>query len=130
MSTNSSEMDVELLAFNFTRNHYENKYNKQYLPIALKYVIIQFSKRVIASKLLTLKDDLALFSLLSTKISCIRRFNLLFTASDHGYLAAKFHELCDDKGPTITIIKSNWQYIWWLCFKTMDIEKDTSRLHF
>ena len=31
---------------------------------------------------------------------------LLFRGSTHGYSASRFHQLCDDKGPTITIIKS------------------------
>jgi len=29
---------------------------------------------------------------------------LLYRASEHGFSNAKFHELCDDKGPTITLI--------------------------
>jgi hypothetical protein len=31
---------------------------------------------------------------------------LLFSGSTHGWKISKFHELCDDKGPTITVIKS------------------------
>jgi hypothetical protein len=31
---------------------------------------------------------------------------LLFRGSTHGCRAAKFHSLCDNKGPTITFIKS------------------------
>ena len=31
----------------------------------------------------------------------------MFRASDHEYKARKFHEFCDDKGPTVTIVKAN-----------------------
>jgi hypothetical protein len=31
---------------------------------------------------------------------------LLYSGKTHGWKASKFHELCDKKGPTITIIKS------------------------
>ena len=31
---------------------------------------------------------------------------LLFRGSTHGWSPSKFHQLCDDKGPTITIFKS------------------------
>jgi hypothetical protein len=31
---------------------------------------------------------------------------LLYSGSTHGWERSKFHELCDEKGPTITVIKS------------------------
>jgi len=31
---------------------------------------------------------------------------LLYRAGLHGWTANKFHELCDDQGPTITVMKS------------------------
>jgi len=30
----------------------------------------------------------------------------LYKATEHGYQAAKFHSLCDNKGPTLTLIKT------------------------
>jgi hypothetical protein len=36
---------------------------------------------------------------------------LLFRGSTQGWSPSKFHELCDDKGPTITIFKSKAQMI-------------------
>ena len=39
-----------------------------------------------------------------------KNLHLLFRASEHeSSLAEKFHELCDGKGPTITIIRSDYQ---------------------
>ena len=31
---------------------------------------------------------------------------LIYRASEHGYTAKSFHNYCDDKGPTLIIIKS------------------------
>jgi hypothetical protein len=31
---------------------------------------------------------------------------LLYSGSTHGWERSKFHELCDEKGPTITVMKS------------------------
>ena len=98
---------LELITSHYVRNNYEKEYN-QNVPMALKYLILQFSNKVFSRKLLSNKQDLGLYKLISTKLSNIHRFNLLFRASDHEYSAAKFHEYCDNKGPTITIIQSNW----------------------
>lgn len=35
----------------------------------------------------------------------------LYVGSDHEFSAAKFHEMCDDKGSTITICKSEHDHI-------------------
>ena len=35
------------------------------------------------------------------------KWKLLYKASEHGYSAKSFHEYCDDKGPTLIIIKSS-----------------------
>ena len=105
--TSSQSSDLQLVTFNYIRNQYEKKY-KQDVPMALKYLTMKFSNRIIGCKLLTIKQDIKFFKLLTTKLPSIRRFNLLFRASDHKYSAAKFHEYCDNKPGTITIIKSNW----------------------
>ena len=99
----------ELVVWHHIRNEYENKYSQhRHVPLALKYLISQFSKRIIGSTLLTTKEDLEFFQLLTTKLPATIKFKCLFRASDHGFSASEFHKLCDEKGPTITIIKSNW----------------------
>ena len=108
MSSTKQATDSELVTWNFIRNHYEDKRNSQNVPMALKYLIVQFSKRIIGCKMLNVKQDMEFFNLLLTKLPSIRRFKLLYRASDNAYSHEKFHELCDDKGPTICIIKSNW----------------------
>ena len=38
-------------------------------------------------------------------------WRLIYRASEHGYKAKSFHEYCDDKGPTLVIIKSSGGWI-------------------
>eukprot|EP01084_Bolivina_argentea_P103946 186168_1 len=106
MSTN-----MELVVWYFVRREYEHKFDQIDIPMALKYLIRNFSNPIIGSKLITIKEDLYFIELLLTKLSNIYKFNLLYRASENEYLANKFHELCDGYGPTITIIKSNYGHI-------------------
>ena len=39
------------------------------------------------------------------------KWKLLYRASEHRYTAKSFHEYCDDKGPTLIIIKSSGGWI-------------------
>ena len=39
------------------------------------------------------------------------QWKLLYRASEHGYTAESFHECCDDKGPTLIVIKSDGGWI-------------------
>ena len=102
----SQPSDLELVVFNFIRNNYEAKHKKN-VPMALKYLTLQFSNRFVECSLLSLRQDIDFFKLLLTKLTTIRRFQLLFRASDHNYSADKFHEYCDNKPGTISIIKSS-----------------------
>ena len=38
-------------------------------------------------------------------------WKLIYRASEHGYTAESFHEYCDDKGPTLVVIKSSEGWI-------------------
>ncbi len=38
-------------------------------------------------------------------------WKLIYRASEHGYTAESFHECCDDKGPTLIVIKSDGGWI-------------------
>ena len=107
--SNRGANDTELIVWNLIRTEYENKFNVQHNPIALKYIIIQFTKRIIeCDQMLTIKEDLDFFRLISKKFSKeIRKFRNLYKASDHNYPHKAFHTLCDYKSSTITIIPSN-----------------------
>ena len=39
------------------------------------------------------------------------KWKLLYRASEHGYTAESFHQYCDDKGPTLIVIKSSGGWI-------------------
>ena len=77
--------------------------------MALKYIMKRYAKNMIPSKLLTWRQDLAFVESLKVKLPNIKRIELLFRASEHNInlSAHKFHRACDNKGATITIIKSN-----------------------
>ena len=95
--------NLELVISNFIRNNYENKYDKQPVPMALKYLMTKFSLQIIPSTILTIQQDLKFYELLKTKLSNIKTFKLLFTASNHNYSAKQFHSFCDNQGPTLSI---------------------------
>lgn len=99
---------MELVVSNYIRNNYESKCNAGHVPVALQYIIIQFSNKIISCRFLTMKQDLDLYELLTTRLSNIRRFKSLYKASEHNYSTKQFHSLCDNKGATITIIKSEF----------------------
>ena len=56
------------------------------------------------------------------------KWKLIYRASEHGYTAESFHEYCDDKGPTLIVIKSSggwifggyttqsWRGGWWCIY--------------
>ena len=106
MSSGQSN-DLEMIVSHYIRSNYENRYNEQHIPMALKYVILKFSKKLLESNLLCHQKDLDLAKILTTKLFNVRKATLLYRASEHGYCAKKFHSFCDDKGPTVTVIQSN-----------------------
>ena len=108
MSSITQPSDSELVIWNYVRNQYENLKHAQNVPMALKYLILQFSKKIISSKMLTVKQDIEFFKSLISKLPSIRKLKLLYRASENAFSSTKFHELCDDEGPTIAIIESNW----------------------
>ena len=39
------------------------------------------------------------------------KWKLLYRASEHEYTGKSFHEYCDDKGPTLMVVKSSGGWI-------------------
>ena len=59
--------------------------------------------------MLTLEEDMKFYQLLllrSDRSLILKRFKLLFKASEHMYSACEFHKFCDGHAPTLTIIQS------------------------
>ena len=105
---------LELIVWCYIRKEYEIRGIRNTVPAALKYLIKLFSKQIIGSNMLSNKEDLDFIQLLSaTKLPNIlkNKFKLLYRASENNYSSSKFHELCDGHGPTITIIRSNFDNI-------------------
>ena len=59
------------------------------------------------SVLLTTSDQSNFVKNTVPNYSSSTKFNLLFRGSRDGWKSTDFHSNCDNKGPTITIIKSN-----------------------
>ena len=109
MSSTDDRDDFEIIVWNYVRKQYENKYNKQQIPIALKYIISKFSKRLIPCTLLTFKEDLEFHNLLMSKLSATKNttsYKVLYKASDNSYSSQEFHHKCARELNTVTIIKS------------------------
>ena len=103
---------LELIVWHFVRREYEDRWNRSNVPMALKYLIKAFSNKIIGSKRMTIKEDLDFVQLLRTsKLPNIARFKLLFRASENDFSATMFHQKCNDKQPTLTIIESNHGHI-------------------
>ena len=97
---------LDLILSHYVRNNYECKYD-QHIPITLRCLMMRFSNKIIPCQLLTIQEDLAFYQLLAANSLKIKKCELLFKASDHNFCTTKFHALCDGKGATITIFKSN-----------------------
>ena len=113
MSTSQANK-IELIVWWFTRQNYENHKQHGNVPAALKYLIRNFASKIFNSNILSMEQDYDLYHILSNKLSNrykIKKVKLLYRASEHNYLASKFHQLCDGKGETVTIIKSNFKNI-------------------
>ena len=108
--SHTEEYDVKLVMFHFIRIYFEKTF-KQDVPMAIKYIILLYSKRCIGCKLLSLSEDISLFALLNKRINdcVIKNFKLLYRASDNQFSACSFHRKCVglDKWRQIVIIKSN-----------------------
>ena len=88
---------IELVVFNFTRHHYEEKYDI-YIPESLKDLIIEFLQKIFASNILSWKQDTDFFQLLRTKLMdkiSDRQLKLIYRASEHNFTAKSFHNECD-----------------------------------
>eukprot|EP01084_Bolivina_argentea_P126552 224058_1 len=98
---------LQIIVWHFIQTEYERQTNVN-IPLSLKYLIRNYSKKTIDSSMITNKEDLNFMQLLLPKLPTFNGFKLLYKASQHKYSANKFHELCDGHGPTLCIIQSNF----------------------
>ena len=138
------DIKLEFIVWFFIRKSYESKYKNVYIPVALKYLITNFTQKIITSNLLTINEDLQFYQLLSNKLleneisnplnpninntkSSSFKFKFLYKASDNNFTSDSFHKFCDNYSSTIIIIKSNYGNIFggytsikWQSPSTMD----------
>ena len=110
MST-ESHRKIELIVSYFIRINIHQKYSHIIIPSDIQQLIEQFGRKSIGSNLLTHTEDIQFLQLLSTEKSSIfdsKEFELLYVASQHEYSAKQFHLLCDNKGPLLVIIQSEF----------------------
>ena len=82
-------------------------------------IIYQYYVIKLASKILDSEEQLAFMNFLFDELSHQKEnesikslgTDLLYRASDNKYRASKYHELCRDKGSTITIIHNEFDHV-------------------
>eukprot|EP01084_Bolivina_argentea_P099422 178726_1 len=103
-------LKIEYTIHGFTRLNYEQIHNK-YIPIGIKSIIIKYCGYFfIDSSILNGNEKIILADhILKNKINDGENdgIHLLFRATRDGFSEKKFHELCDNKGATVVIIKNN-----------------------
>ena len=112
----SQPTTFDMITWWFVRNYFEQTDKGRNVPAALKYLMRNFSSKIFNCNILSMKQDLDLFKLLSQQIPIVSpsssiKIKALYHASDHQFLASKFHQCCDNHCNTITIIKSNFNNI-------------------
>eukprot|EP01084_Bolivina_argentea_P310008 536307_1 len=108
--------ELELITWYYSRTECEEPNNHRIsVPVALKYLICNYLKKLIQSKILTMDEE---DNFLKIKVNYGLKFfkqiptmKLLFRASEHNFSAKQFHKFCDNKGPTLVIIESNYGHV-------------------
>ena len=100
--------------YGYVRNNYNGVYPEDIIKLIYMFYLLCIDSKIINDKgqssLLNLlydtlkgKEDYKNIKSMDTK--------LLYRASENSYLASKFHELCNNKGATITIARSDKDYV-------------------
>lgn len=75
-----------------------------HVPQVLQNIVMEVSNILTNAQIVSLKSE----------FKSATKFLRLFVGSDHRFRSRKFHDLCDNKGPTISICKSNTNAIFGL----------------
>ena len=116
--SNMGHLQIQtLLVYGYISKHYR----RAKLPNDIMNIIVKFYQDHMESSFLNINEQLQLLDLLkhtlktqpkykSKRISVIS-LKLLYRASDNEYAAKAFHDKCDKKGPTVTIIHSKVNHV-------------------
>ena len=105
-SSSIIEHSLKLLTFGYIKHYFKHD-----IPISLKLIIVYFSNKCLPLSILTIQQDITLMDILRSKLKFIpTHIQHLFTASKHNFLAQKFHEACNNKqiSNTLVLIQSNY----------------------
>ena len=108
------EQRIKDTVYGYVRMNYANM-----CPFDIISVIYQFYLLRIESNILDSQQQINLLNLLYDTIKGQKgnenintmETKFLFRASDHGYEGNIFHQYCDDKGPTLVIIRNEYDHI-------------------
>lgn len=103
--------NLKLVVRHFIRVNITSKHAEIKVPGEIQNLVELFARKCIGCSLLTDEEDRNFIQLLSTtKFPDIdnKEFQLLYKASDNNWSAEFFHDLCDNKGATITIIQNDY----------------------
>ena len=100
----------------------------------ISHIIHQFYLIRIDSIILTSDEQIKLYNLLFDRIKTQKKNHnitsmdtkLLFRGSEHGFDRRKFHEICDNEGPTVTIIHSENDHVFG-GYVSISFDKDAGR---
>ena len=98
--------------YGYVRNNYHSIIPIDIIKIVLLFYIIRINSNILTSSEQSSLLNL-LFENLNKKNKNIKSIDtkLLYRASEHAYSAAKFHECCDTKGPTVVIIHNEYDHV-------------------
>ena len=108
------EQRLKVAVFGWIRQNYDDEFLDD-----ITEIIYQFYLIIIDSNILKPDEETSLYNLLldhkkqhkvNDYLNSIQ-FSLLFRGSEHGFSSDKFHEICDGKGPTVSIIHNNHGHV-------------------
>ena len=100
------------LVYGWIRENIEMEYKHMTIPVDIKHLITVWFGPFFGSKILIPTEEIEFIDCLLKhkeipEMNC-KSLNLLYRASENEYKASKFHELCDNKGPTFTFIQTEF----------------------
>ena len=112
---NGKKLNKELIEANSDNGDAEELINEmKMMGIELKDEEMNVIKIYLVPRLLrgsTILLDTQYDSYLKNWLGSDHKWKLIYRASEHGYTGKSFHECCDDKGPTLVVIKSSGGWI-------------------
>ena len=90
---------------------YINKNSASFVPKSIKDLILEFIYQFPSDILMDFNDKLKLMELILDQLGVVFQLRRIYSGLSCGYSSRIFHEKCNNKGPTITIIKNEYDYI-------------------